>query len=531
MNANNIVQKLWRLCTILRKDGITYQQYVTELTYLLFLKMVEERGATLLDKTRKGPMLPTDYQWSVLKQLEGVQRLQRYRDTLTTLGNPEVRIDAKGVIVPLPATPEGKETEGQAKARKAKLEAYAAAEPLPRIVQLIFANASTFLREPANLKELVDAIDKLHWFSEERDQFGDLYEGLLQKNAEETKRGAGQYFTPRVLIECLVDLMQPQPGEIIQDPATGTGGFLIAADRYMKAKTDEYFDLSETDQKFQREKAFHGLENVPDTFRLLLMNLFLHGLEPEHVNLADTLSPKGEALPKSDLILTNPPFGPSGGAPTRSDLVATAGMSSYQLPFVEHCIRSLNPGGRAAIVIPDNVLFEGGRGLELRRLMMNWCRVHTILRLPTGIFYAQGVKTNVLFLERAKDDNTKRKKDATTEVAVYDLRTNMPQFGKTNPLTRKHLMDFEAAYGADSNGHQHGSDEGEQGRFRKFSREDIAARGDSLDITWLREESDAPDDGLTEPEAIADAILGHLRAAVLEIEALQEELAADEVSG
>lgn len=500
MNANNIVQKLWRLCAILRKDGITYQQYVTELTYLLFLKMMQERD-------KEGVNIPAKYRWDELVRLEGVQKLQHYRETLTKLGDPELRITEAGEL---------SNTNGR---------------PLPRIVQLIFTNASTFLREPANLKELVDAIDKLHWFSEERDQFGDLYEGLLQKNAEETKRGAGQYFTPRVLIECLVDLMQPQPGEIIQDPATGTGGFLIAADAYMKDRTDEYHELGEKGSEWQIHHAFHGLENVPDTYRLLLMNLFLHGLEPEHVNLADTLSPKGAALPKTDLILTNPPFGPSGGVPTRDDLVDTAGMSSYQLPFVEHCVRSLKPGGRAAVVVPDNVLFEGGRGRALRKRMLNWCRIHTILRLPTGIFYAQGVKTNVIFLERAKDDDAKRKDDATTQIAVFDLRTNMPQFGKTNPLAREHLKEFETAYGSDANGYQQGPDEGEEGRFRKFSRNDIAARGDSLDITWLREDNDTPDDGLTEPEDMAAAIMSHLQAAMLEIEAIQEELTTDEVVG
>jgi type I restriction enzyme M protein len=502
MNANNIVQKLWRLCAILRKDGITYQQYVTELTYLLFLKMMQEQS--------REDLIPVKRRWRDLADAQGVEALQLYKSILIDLGNPELRVD-KGInIVP-------KKTPG--------------ARPLPRIVLSVFANASTFLREPANLKELVDAIDKLHWFSEERDQFGDLYEGLLQKNAEETKRGAGQYFTPRVLIRCLVDLMQPQPGEIIQDPATGTGGFLIAADAYMKARTDDYFDLSETDQTFQRKRAFHGLENVRDTYRLLLMNLYLHDLEPDHIGLGNTLADAGKALPKANLILTNPPFGPSGGKPARDDLVDTVDMSSFQLPFVEHCLRRLQPGGRAAIVIPDNVLFEGGRGLALRRRMMNWCRVHTILRLPTGIFYAQGVKTNVIFLERANDDDANRKIDATTEVAIYDLRTKMPQFGKTNPLTRQHLVDFEKAYGSNPNGHQHGPDEGEEGRFRKFSREGIAARGDSLDITWLREDSDTPEDGLTEPDEIANAIMKHLRAAMIEIEALQDELAADEVAG
>lgn len=474
MNANAIVQKLWRLCAILRKDGITYQQYVTELTYLLFLKMMQEQG-------KEEGHIPRSYRWGDLVKADGLHKLKLYRQMLTALGDPESK--------------------------------------LPRMVQVIFANASTFVREPQNLATLVNAIDELHWFSEERDQFGDLYEGLLQKNAEETKRGAGQYFTPRVLIKVLVELMQPKPGEIVQDPAAGTGGFLIAADRYMRDRTDGYFDLDPKDQDFQLRHAFHGMENVPDTYRLLLMNLHLHGLGSEHVDLGDTLSPKGSSLASADLILTNPPFGPAGGKPTRDDLTITHAVSSYQLPFVEHCIRRLKPGGRAAIVVPDNVLFEDGRARELRRMMMEWCDLHTILRLPTGIFYAPGVKTNVVFLRRGTHSA-----DRTEEVWVYDLRAQMPAFGKTNPLTAEHFTEFVAAYGDDANGQGERKDQGEEGRFRRFTRQEITARNDNLDIAWLRQEEEQAEDGLTEPEDIAAAILGHLTAATAEIEALSAEL-------
>lgn len=474
MNANAIVQKLWRLCAVLRKDGITYQQYVTELTYLLFLKMMAERK-------REEGTIPESYRWGALVKAEPLQRLRVYREALTKLGDPE---------------------GGH-----------------PRMVQSIFDNASTFIREPQNLSTLVTAIDELHWFSEERDQFGDLYEGLLQKNAEETKRGAGQYFTPRVLIDVLVRLMQPSPGEVIQDPAAGTGGFLIAADKAMREATDDYFTLGEKAQTFQKHQAFHGLENVPGTLRLLLMNLYLHDLDSDHVDLGDTLSDKGKALGKADLILTNPPFGPAGGAPTRDDLTVTASVSSYQLPFVEHCIRSLKPGGRAAIVVPDNVLFEDGRGKALRQMLMNWCDLHTILRLPTGIFYAQGVKTNVIFLTRGRTESGK-----TDEVWVYDLRAQMPKFGKTNQLTEDHFRDFETAFGTDAYGKERGVDQGEEGRWRCFTREEIEARGDNLDIAWLREAEEEAEEGLIEPEDIAAAILGHLQAAMTEIEALSGEL-------
>ena len=501
MNANTIVQKLWRLCTVLRKDGITYQQYVTELTYLLFLKMMAERN-------RETGSIPKSLRWTDLVAANGLAKLELYRHLLVTLGAVSTRLGQDDKLL----LPPGDNAAPEERKR------YADARPLPEMVQKIFDNASTFIREPQNLTTLVTAIDELDWFSEDRDQFGDLYEGLLQKNAEETKRGAGQYFTPRVLIEALVRLMQPKPGEVIQDPAAGTGGFLIAADRAMKARTDGYFDLPDSGT-WQKRQAFHGMENVPGTLRLLLMNLYLHDLDSDHIDLGDTLSDKGKGLGRADLILTNPPFGPAGGAPTRDDLSVTATVSSYQLPFVEHCIRALKPGGRAAIVVPDNVLFEDGRGKQLRQMMMDWCDLHTILRLPTGIFYAQGVKTNVIFLTRGKTETGN-----TKAVWIYDLRAQMPKFGKTTPLTMAHFEGFERAFGTDPYGAERGPDEGEAGRWRRFSREAIAARGDNLDIAWLREAEEEAEEGLIEPDDIAAAILGHLQAATLEIEALMAEL-------
>lgn len=478
--STDLVNRLWRLCAMLRKDGVTYQQYVTELTYLLFLKMASEQK----DESR----IPEAYRWAALKSASETEVLQKYRQALVDLGDPEKVPD--------------------------------------RSVVAIFQNATTIVREPANLRKLIDAIDGLHWFSEQRDAFGDTYEGLLQKMAEETKRGAGQYFTPRVLIEVLVALMKPQPGEIIQDPAAGTGGFLIAADRYMRAQTDNYFDFADQPRKgaFQLREALRGLENVPDTFRLLLMNLHLHRIDPEHLDLADTLSPAG-AQPKfkrTDLILTNPPFGPAGGPPTRDDLSITDRVSSYQLPFVEHVLRALKPGGRAAVVVPDSILFDDRQGRALRQRLMNWCDLHTILRLPTGIFYAQGVKTNVLFFTRAAEDAPAE--DATRAVWIYDLRANMPAFGKTRPLTAADFAEFEAAYGEDPNGGAARTDTGPEGRWRRFTREELAARNDDLNITWLRDDSTVAEDGLEDPEDIAAAILGHLRAALDEVDAVSEEL-------
>ncbi|RIJ20551.1 SAM-dependent DNA methyltransferase [Henriciella barbarensis] len=470
--SSDLVNKLWRLCAILRKDGITYQQYVTELTYLLFLKMMHEQG-------REDDFLPEKYRWSTITAREGIDQLTHYRRLLTELGDPENK--------------------------------------LPRRVSAIFDNASTFLREPVNLAKLVSSIDALDWYSADRDSFGDLYEGLLQKNAEETKKGAGQYFTPRVLIEAMVELMDPQPGEVIQDPALGTGGFIIAADTHIRRKTDDYLDLTEKQQVFQTRNAYHGIENVPGTYRLLLMNLHLHGVDSDHVLLADSLSPAGASLSKADLILTNPPFGPAGGRPTRDDLTITHSVSSYQLPFVEHCLRSLKPGGRAAIVVPDNVLFEDGKGKQLRQKIMDEANLHTILRLPTGIFYAQGVKTNVIFLEKADEGASK----TTQEVWVYDMRANMPAFGKTAPLTPEHLKPFVEAYAAEAR-----QDEGEEGRFRCFTREAIEARGDNLDITWLRDESETEEIG--EPEDIAAAIMSELQIAMAAIETLTAELEGED---
>ena len=471
--TSDIVAKLWNLCHVLRDDGVTYNEYVTELTYLLFLKMLEETGR----ETR----LPAGYSWAELTKREGVDQLDYYKRLLLDLGQPQVK-DA--------------------------------------IIHSIFTDAQTRLRKPTNLKALTTAIAQLDWFSAREEGLGNLYEGLLQKNAEDKKSGAGQYFTPRPLIDCIVRLMKPQPGEMIQDPAAGTAGFLVAADRYIKDHTDDLYNLTEAQGFFQRHNAFSGGELVPDTHRLCLMNLLLHGIEGG-VESMDTLSPDGETLPKADLILTNPPFGTKkgGGRPTRNDFSITADTSNKQLAFVEHIVRALKPGGRAAIVLPDNVLFEDNTGRRLRTWVMDLCDLHTILRLPTGIFYAQGVKTNVLFLRRGTTD-----KANTKSVWVYDMRANMPAFGKTRPLTVEDFSDFEAAYGDDPDGGAQRVPEGEDGRWHSFDRNAIAGRNDNLDISWLRDTEEEAEDGLTDPEDIAAAIIGHLRAALEDIEALSEEL-------
>jgi type I restriction enzyme M protein len=476
MHTQEIVQRLWALCHVLRDDGITYHEYVTELTYLLFLKMARE--------TETEGQLPTGYRWSDLTGRDGSEQLEFYRGLLVHLGSH--------------------------------------GSPL---VQAIFANASTALRQPRNLARLVADIDRLDWYSARTEGLGDLYEGLLEKNATETKSGAGQYFTPRPLIESMVALVQPRAGEVVQDPAAGTGGFLIAADRYVKAATDDLFDLPEAQQRFQRREAFWGMELVPDTHRLFLMNAMLHGIEGGQLVLGDTLSAEGTTLPPADVILTNPPFGTKkgGGRPSRQDF--TFPTSNKQLAFLEHVYRGLRPRGRAAVVLPDNVLFEEGVGAQIRADLMDKCDLHTILRLPTGIFYAQGVKTNVLFFTRGP---ARRDTGNTERVWIYDLRANMPSFGKRTPLTRAHFAEFEAPYGADSLGGAPRVDSGETGRFRCFTREQVRARGDNLDIAWLRDESAQRHDELPEPEEIAAEIMLKLREAMEEMEALSEALATEQ---
>lgn len=472
-NTGDIVAKLWSLCHVLRDDGVTYNEYVTELTFLLFLKMLEE--------TKREERLPKAWRWRELAKREGLDQLDYYKRLLLELGKPDTR-------------------DG--------------------LVRAIFIDAQTRLRKPTNLKALTSSIDQLDWFSAREEGLGTLYEGLLEKNAADKKSGAGQYFTPRPLIDCIVRLMKPQPGETVQDPAAGTAGFLVAADRYVKDRTDELFKLTEEQGHFQRHSAFIGAELVPDTHRLCMMNLLLHGIEGG-VELADTLSPDGERLAKADLVLTNPPFGTKkgGGRPTRTDFSVTADTSNKQLAFVEHVVRALKPGGRAAMIVPDNVLFEDNTARRLRSWLMELCNLHTILRLPTGIFYAQGVKTNVLFFQRGNTD-----RGNTKAVWVFDMRANMPAFGKTRPLVVEDFADFESAYGDKPNGSSDRMDKGEESRWRCFALEQIASRNDNLDIAWLRDTEAEAEEALTEPEDIAAAIIGHLKAALEDIETLSEEL-------
>ncbi len=486
--TTDIVAKLWHLCNVLKDDGVTYTEYVKELTYLLFLKMSEETGTD--------DRIPEAYRWAELESKSAPDRLQFYRGLLLALGDAE------------------------------KTDSI--------LVRSIYANANTIIKKPATLSTLISEIDQLDWYSAKEEGLGDLYEGLLEKNANEKKSGAGQYFTPRVLIDVMVQLMQPQLGEVIQDPAAGTGGFLIAANHYL-ARHNDLMGLDEQQYEQYQHRTFYGMEFVQDTHKLALMNLALHDIESDGhshgIIYGDTMSPDAQKLPKANLILSNPPFGTKkgGGLPSRDDF--TYPTSNKQLAFLQHIYRSIKPGGRAAVVLPDNVLFEANTGADIRRDLMNKCNLHTILRLPTGIFYAQGVKTNVLFF--SKPETIAQDTGNTQKVWVYDLRSNMPSFGKRTQFTKNYFDEFIQCFGSDSNGEapreeladsENAEGQLKQGRWKVFTREQITERGDSLDISWIKDDDviDAAD--LPEPDELAAEAMGELTEALRELSELMEAL-------
>lgn len=444
---------------------MVYHQYMTELTYLLFLKLAEETGAEAA--------LPEGCTWRDLMSFSRDEQLGEYRKMLTRLGE-----DAQS-----------------------------------EMVRHIFSFPTTVFTNSANLRIVASGIDELRWSSANRDQFGDIYEGLLEKNAVESKSGAGQYFTPRPLIDSIIAVSKPKAGEIVQDPAAGTGGFLTSAFRYA------YPDHS---GRLSTAREYQGVELVKDTYRLCLMNLFMHGIDGTIIN-GDALSGDYLQLESPDLVLTNPPFGAkgSGGRATRTDLPFPT--KNKQFAFLQHVYLCLKAGGRAAIVVPDNVLFEEGVGAKIRSDLLEKCDLHTILRLPTGIFYAQGVKTNVLFFTRGLKETGN-----TREVWVYDLRTNMPSYGKRAPLTRDDFAGFESAFGDDSFGASPRLDQGANGRFRRFSRAEIRERGDNLDLSWLRDENKSRPEDLPAPQEILAEITARLQEALAEIEDLVAPLSGEE---
>jgi len=477
VNTQEIVAKLWNLCNVLRDDGITYHQYVTELTYILFLKMAKETGVEeVTDKDGTVRVnIPVGYRWDDLVRKSGIELKRFYKDLLNHLG-----------------------------------------ENCTGRVREIYQGSATNIEEPKNIEKIIKSIDALDWYSAKEEGLGNLYEGLLEKNANEKKSGAGQYFTPRVLIDVMTRLVKPQAGERCNDPACGTFGFMIAASRYVREHTDDFYDLDADTAEFERTKAFTGCELVHDTHRLALMNAMLHDIEGK-IDLGDTLSSFGQQMRGYDVVLTNPPFGTKKGGEraTRDDF--TYPTSNKQLNFLQHIYRSLKANGkaRAAVVLPDNVLFADGDGEKIRCDLMDKCNLHTILRLPTGIFYAQGVKTNVLFFTRGAND-----KGNTKEVWFYDLRTNMPSFGKTNPLKKEHFADFEIAYEAEDRGAV--SNE----RWSVYTREEISAKGNSLDLGLIKDDSVLDYDQLPDPVESAEEAIALLEEATDLLKSVVKELRA-----
>jgi type I restriction enzyme M protein len=485
MSAEEISQKLWNLCNVLRDDGVTYHQYLNELTYILFLKLSEIKE---FDE-----QIPEEYQWKTLLEITDNKELfDRYRDLLANISNKAENVTIKE----------------------------------------IYTNASTTLRKPVNLKTLVTQINLIDWYDEhERDTMGQIYEDLLERNANEKKSGAGQYFTPRPLINVMVELMAPKLGEKWNDPACGTFGFMIALDHYLKERYDYVYDTTEKQRKFQETEALSGVELVQDAHRLALMNAKLHGLDST-IHLGDTLTDLGKKLKGYDGVLANPPFGTKKGGekPSRDDLTFLS--SNKQLNFLQHIYRSLKRNGTssAAVVLPDNVLFEDGDGLKVRRDLMDKCNLHTILRLPTGIFYAAGVKTNVLFFTRGKTET-----DNTKNIWYYDMRTNTLNYGKRTAFTRNAFNDFILAYTGglqadkvltdyDGNIDEKKRAKIKDARWQCISRDLIKRKGDNLDFGLIADASISKSEDLGEPIDIAKEALLELNSITKALNTIIKEL-------
>lgn len=500
-NPQQLVSKLWNYCSILRDDGLSYGDYVEQLTFLLFLKMADEQSKPPFNKPSA---VPAGYGWASLLAKDGDELETHYRHVLDTLGKK------------------------------------------PGMLGIIFRKAQNKIQDPAKLRRLiVDLIDKEQWSSLSSDVKGDAYEGLLQKNAEDVKGGAGQYFTPRALIAAMVEAVAPQPGQSICDPACGTGGFLLAAHDYLA----KHHALDREQKKKLKSGTFFGIELVDSVTRLCAMNLLLHGIGGEAegelpVVTKDALTGKhGEY----EIVLANPPFGKKssvtiineGGESSKESLIINrddfwASTSNKQLNFLQHIFTILKQHGRAAVVLPDNVLFEGGAGETIRRELLKQADVHTLLRLPTGIFYAQGVKANVLFFDR----KPAQEKPWTSKLWIYDLRTNLHFTLKENTLKRSDLDDFVNCYfgrdaspqasadGSESqpylkNRHQRTESE----RFKAFTYEELAKRDKvNLDIFWLKDDALEESANLPAPEIIAQEITDDLEAALEQFAAIAEDL-------
>jgi type I restriction enzyme M protein len=470
--SSAIVQKLWNYCNVLRDDGVSYGDYVEQLTYLVFLKMADEQTKPPFNNKSA---IPKDYNWESLAKKDGVELEVHYRNVLEKLGKE------KGMI------------------------------------GVIFRKSQNKIQDPAKLKRLLTLIGGETWLGLDIDVKGEIYEGLLQKNAEDVKSGAGQYFTPRGLIKAIVDVMKPQAGKTIFDPACGTGGFLLVAHDYISSHNP---NLNKEQKLFLMNGTVKGKDIVDSVARLCAMNLYLHGIggEESPIDVGDALV--SEPSEHYDMVLTNPPFGKKSSVTvtngdgetnrealtySRNDFWASS-TSNKQLNFVQHVWSLLKIHGSAAVVVPDNVLFEGGAGEIIRRNLLQNCNVHTLLRLPTGVFYAQGVKANVLFFDKKPAAKT----PWTETLWIYDLRTNMHFTLKTNPLKFEDLQDFITCYNADNK-----SKRKESERFHSFTYDKLMERDKvNLDIFWLRDESLEDSDNLPDPDVIALEIAENLQDAL-----------------
>jgi type I restriction enzyme M protein len=480
--TSSIVSKVWSFASVLRDDGVGYGHYLEQLTYLLFLKLADEYSKPPYNRSLN---IPAGYDWQTLTSKRGSELEDHYNDTLRELAN------ARGFL-------------GQ-----------------------IFTKSQSQIKNPAILFKVIDMIDKEQWSTMGADIKGDIYEGLLEKNAQDTASGAGQYFTPRPLIGAIVECIRPEPMKTIADPACGTGGFFLAAYDFI-ANTKNY-SLNREEKEFLKLKTFYGNEIVPSTRRLALMNLFLHNIgdfdSDSNISQADALiSDPGYRV---DYVLANPPFGnkssltvtnEAGALETeeltynRQDFYVTT--SNKQFNFLQHIKTMLKSDGKAAVVMPDNILFEGGAGETVRKKLLETTNLHTILRLPTGIFYAQGVKANVLFF-----DNKPSSKDPwTKEVWIYDFRTNIRFTLKRNPLKFEDLADFISCYKPDNihlRQETYHSESNPEGRWRKFSYSEIVMRDKtSLDITWIKDNSLKDLDNLPDPDVLAGEIIENLQAGI-----------------
>lgn len=479
-DAATLVSKLWNYCNVLRDDGVSYGDYVEQLTYLLFLKMDDERSKPPYNKESQ---IPDEFNWESLRNKEGDELELHYRHLLENLGKEH------------------------------------------GIIGVIFRKSQNKIQDPAKLRRIIKMIDDETWMGLEVDVKSETYEGLLQKNAEDVKSGAGQYFTPRPLIDAIVEVMRPEPGMQIMDPACGTGGFLISAHNYIAG----HYQLDKEQKQHLRKDALSGIEIADSVARLCVMNLYLHGIggDESPVTVKDSLESLGSD--RYDMVLTNPPFGKKSSVTIingegkasreaisyeRQDFWATT--SNKQLNFVQHIKSLLKINGSAAVVVPDNVLFEGGAGETVRRKLLQEYDVHTLLRLPTGVFYAQGVKANVIFFDRKPASE----KVWTERLWIYDLRTNKHFTLKTNPLTYHDLEDFIKCYHPEN---RHDRQESE--RFKAFTYDELIQRDKvSLDIFWLKDESLEDMENLPDPDVLAAEIVDNLEAALEQFRGIVDDL-------